>query len=52
LKPWEDAISTYVKAGLKDDDPKLFCTKGNIEISKRFVSPAPTDDAIRSVLHY
>lgn len=52
LKPWQDAVAIYRSAGLSEEDPKLICTIGNIEISKRFVSPRPTEDSIRSVSSY
>ena len=51
LKPWEDAIHIYKNAGLVDDDPKVSCTMGNIEISKRFVSSTPSQK-IRQILNY
>ena len=52
LKPWEDAVAMYRNAGLTDEDPKVICTIGNIEISKRFVCPRPPENPIRKVLSY
>jgi tetratricopeptide (TPR) repeat protein len=52
LKPWQDAVEIYRNAGLSDEDPKVSCTIGNIEISKRFVSPTPVEHSIRNILSY
>ena len=52
LTPWQDAIDIYKSLGVKDDDSKVSCTRGNMEISRNLVSPSPAESILRDICGY
>lgn len=52
LAPWQDAINIYISMGLNETDPKVACTKGNIEISTNLRSSTAREDKLKSINGY
>lgn len=52
LAPWQDAINIYISMGLNEFDPKVACTKGNIEISTNLRSSTAREDKLKSISGY
>lgn len=48
LQPWQDAIDIYRSLGVNEEDPKVACTLGNIEISKN-LKQTPSEKTLRVI---
>lgn len=48
LQPWQDAIDIYRSLGVNEEDAKVACTRGNIEISKN-LKQTPSKKTLRLI---
>jgi len=51
LDPWQDAINIYRSLGVNEEDPKVACTRGNIDISMN-LKQMPTQKNLRKIGKY
>lgn len=51
LEPWQDAIEIYRSLGVNEEDPKVACTRGNIEISRN-LKQMPIEKNLRKIGEY